>query len=135
MFEHYTEQARRALALRPDLADAYFNLGTVLAAQQRYDEADVALRAYMQRAPWDPAGPWRLGLLRLVQGKPVEAVPLFRVALDLSADSPALRGQVDTVLREQASQLERSGRHAEASALLSERARLVERGSRRPTSP
>ena len=129
------EQARRALALRPDLADAYFNLGTVLAAQQRYDEADVALRAYMQRAPWDPAGPWRLGLLRLVQSKPVEAVPLFRVALDLSADSPALRGQVDTVLREQASQLERSGRHAEASALWSERARLVERGSRRPTSP
>jgi protein O-mannosyl-transferase len=129
------EHARRALALRPDLADAYFNLGTALAAQQRYDEADVALRAYMQRAPWDPAGPWRLGLLRLVQSKPVEAVPLFRVALDLSADSLDLRGQVDAVLREQASQLERSGRHAEASVLLSERARLVEHGSRRATSP
>jgi hypothetical protein len=129
------DQARRALALRPDLADAYFNLGTVLAAQQRYDEADVALRAYMQRAPWDPAGPWRLGLLRLVQSRPAEALPLFRVALELSADSPALRGQVDAVLREQAGQLERGGRHSEAAWLLDERARLVERGSRRPTSP
>ncbi|HEX7785698.1 MAG TPA: tetratricopeptide repeat protein, partial [Methylomirabilota bacterium] len=129
------EQARRALALRPDLADAYFNLGTGLAAQGRYDEAEVALRAYMQRAPWDPAGPWRLGLLRLVQSRPVEALPLFRVALDLSAGSPAFRGQVDTVLREQASHLERSGRHAEATALLEERARLAERTSRRRPSP
>jgi hypothetical protein len=129
------EQARRALALRPDLADAYFNLGTVLAAQQRYDEADVALQAYMQRAPWDPAGPWRLGLLRLVQSKPVDALPLFRVALDLSAGSPAFRGQVDTVLREQATHLERSGRHAEATALLEERARLAGGASARPPSP
>jgi hypothetical protein len=129
------KEARRALALRPELADAYFNLGTVLAAQGRYDEADVALRAYMQRAPWDPAGPWRLGLLRLVQSKPVEAVSLFRVALDRSGDSPALRGQVDAVLREQASQLERSGRHSDAAMLLDERARLVGRGSPRPTSP
>jgi hypothetical protein len=129
------EQARRALALRPDLADAYFNLGTVLAAQQRYDEADVALRAYIERAPWDPAGPWRLGLLRLVQSKPVEALPLFRVALDLSGGSPVFRGQVDTVLREQATHLERTGRHAEATTLLEERARLIERASRRPPSP
>jgi hypothetical protein len=129
------EQARRALALRPDLADAYFNLGTALAAQQRYDEADVALRAYMQRVSWDPAGPWRLGLLRLVQGKPAEAVPLFRTALELSADSPSFRSQIDAVLREQANQLERSGRHTEAAALLEERARLVDRGSRRPPSP
>jgi tetratricopeptide (TPR) repeat protein len=108
------------------LADAYFNLGTVLAAQQRYDEADVALRAYMERAPWDPAGPWRLGLLRLVQSKPVEAVPLFRAALRLSADSPAFLDQVDAVLRERASELERIGRHSEATALLEERARLIE---------
>ena len=128
-------QARRALALRPDLADAYFNLGTVLAAQQRYDEADVALRAYMERAPWDPAGPWRLGLLRLVQSKPVEAVPLFRVALRLSAGSPAFLGQVDAVMREQARQLERTGRHAEATALLEERTRLVESARERSPSP
>ena len=117
------------------------NLAEALAAavehlqKGRYDEAEVALRAYMQRAPWDPAGPWRLGLLRLVQSRPVEALPLFRVALDLSAGSPAFRGQVDTVLREQASHLERSGRHAEATALLEERARLAERTSRRRPSP
>ena len=129
------EQARRALALRPDLADAYFNLGTVLAAQQRYDEADVALRAYMQRVPWDPVGPWRLGLLRLVQSKPAEAVALFRTALELSSDSPGFRSQVDAVLREQAHQLERSGQHSEATALLEERARLVDRRSRPRPSP
>jgi hypothetical protein len=129
------EHARQALALRPDLVEAYFNLGTALAAQQRYDEADVPLRAYIQRAPGDPAGPWRLGLLRLAQNKPVEAVPLFRAALDLAADSPALRGRVEAALREQASQLERAGRHSEAALLLDERARLVDREHRRPTSP
>lgn len=129
------EHARRALALRPDLVEAYFNLGTALAAQQRYDEADVPLRAYIQRAPGDPAGPWRLGLLRLAQNKPVEAVPLFRAALDLAADSPALRGRVEDVLHEQASQLERAGRHSEAAVLVNERARLVDRENRRPTSP
>lgn len=128
------DQARRALALRPSLADAYFNLGTALAAQHRYDEADGALRAYMQRAPWDPAGPWRLGLLRLVQSKPEDAVPLFRTALKLSADSPGFRAQVDAVLREQASQLERSGRHSEAAALLQQRAWLIDRGSGRAFS-
>jgi protein O-mannosyl-transferase len=129
------EQARRALALRPSLADAHFNLGTALAAQHRYDEADRALRAYMQHAPWDPAGPWRLGLLRLVQSKPDDAVPLFRTALELSADSPSFRSQVDAVLREQASQLERSGRHSEAMALLRQRARLIDSGSGRPPAP
>jgi hypothetical protein len=73
--------------------------------------------------------------LRLAQNKPVEAVPLFRAALDLAADSPALRGRVEAALREQASQLERAGRHSEAALLLDERARLVDREHRRPTSP
>ncbi len=94
--------ARRALALRPDLADAYFNLGTVLAAQQRYDEAEVALRAYVERAPWDPAGPGRLGLLRMVQGRPAEAVPFLRRALAMDPGSATLRQQLAEALSEHA---------------------------------
>jgi hypothetical protein len=42
---------------------------------------------------------------------------------------------VEAALREQASQLERAGRHSEAALLLDERARLVDREHRRPTSP
>jgi len=46
-----------------------------------------------------------------------------------------LRGRVEDVLHEQASQLERAGRHSEAAVLVNERARLVDRENRRPTSP
>ncbi len=128
--------ARRALALRPDLTDAYFNLGTVLAAQQRYDEAEVPLRAYVERAPWDPAGPGRLGLLRIAQGRPAEAVPYLRRALAMDPRSAALRRELADALREQAGQLERSGHHVEATALLEEAARLGdEAGPRRSSSP
>ncbi len=116
--------ARRALTLRPDLADAYFNLGTVLAAQRRYDEAEVALRSYVERAPWDPAGPGRLGLLRMVQGRPAEAVPFFRRALAMDPAAPMLRQQLADALREQAGQLERSGHASEATPLLEETTRL-----------
>jgi protein O-mannosyl-transferase len=124
--------ARRALALRPDLADGYFNLGTVLAAQHRYDEADVALRAYVERAPWDPAGPSRLGLLRIVQGRPAEAVPFLRRAVAMDPASPMLRQQLADALREHADQLQRSGRASEATALLEETTRLGANPAGRP---
>jgi MFS family permease len=128
--------ARRALTLRADLADAYFNLGTVLAAQHRYDEADVALRAYMARAPWDPTGPWRLGVLRLVQQRPTEAAALLRRALAMAPGSNSLRLQLADALHQQAAELERLGRHSEARALREEHTRLVNHGARSgPASP
>lgn len=124
--------ARKALALRPDLSDAHFNLGTVLAAQQRYDEAEVPLRAYVDRVPWDPAGPERLGLLRIAQGRHAEAVPFLRQAVALDPGSTMRRRHVEDVLRGQADLLERAGRHSEATRLREELTRLgtVEGGGR-----
>jgi hypothetical protein len=130
------EHARRASTLRPALADAHFNLGTALAAQQRYDEADEALRAYMDRAPWDPAGPWRLGVLRLAQRRPAEAAPLLRRALQMAPDSLPIRRQLADALREQAAELERAGRHSDATALREEQRGLEREDTRRrPPSP
>ncbi len=60
---------RRAIALRPDLPDAYYNLGTALVTQGRYADAEAPLRSYMDRAPWSASGPERLGLVYLLQGR------------------------------------------------------------------
>jgi Flp pilus assembly protein TadD len=45
---------RRAIALRPDLPDAYFNLGTALVVQGRYAEAEAPLRSYRERVLAEP---------------------------------------------------------------------------------
>lgn len=46
----------RAIALRPDLPDAYFNLGTALVLQGRCALAKSPLCSYMERAPCPPPG-------------------------------------------------------------------------------
>src|SRR4029077_775910 len=60
---------RRAIALRPDLPDAYFNLGTALAIQGRFREAEAPLRSYMERVPHATAGPRRPGRPSPPQGR------------------------------------------------------------------
>ena len=128
--------ARKALALRPDLSDAYFNLGTVLAAQQRYDEAEIPLRAYVDRVPSDPAGPERLGLLRIAQGRHAEAVPFLRQAVAMDPRATVRRHHIENVLREQADILERAGRPSDAARFLEELTHLeAVRSGRRAASP
>jgi tetratricopeptide (TPR) repeat protein len=84
------EHLRRAVALRPDHADAYLNLGTVALMRRRYAEAGPALKEYMRLRPNAPAGPERLALLYLVQGQADQAIPLLRHARSLSTADGAV---------------------------------------------
>jgi hypothetical protein len=111
---------RRAIALRPDLPDAYFNLGTALAVQGRYAEAAVPMRTYMERVPHSAAGPERLGLVYLLEGRYETAAPLLREALLRRPDAADLRTYLARALEGQARTLRAEGRSAEAEALLVE---------------
>jgi hypothetical protein len=111
---------RRAIALRPDLPDAYFNLGTALVIQRRYPEAEGPLRSYMERVPQAAAGPERLGLLYLLEGRHEEAIPLLRSAFLRKPATTLLRGYLIQALQARARELETQGRGGEAGGLLAE---------------
>ena len=111
---------RRAIALRPDLPDAYHNLGTALVLQGRYAEAESPLRGYMERAPWSASGPERLGLVYLLEGRYEVAVPLLRIAFVRKPDAPDLRRYLVQALEGQAQALQAKGRGGEAETLLAE---------------
>jgi protein O-mannosyl-transferase len=111
---------RRAIALRPDLPDAYFNLGTALVIQRRYPEAEGPLRSYMERVPQAAAGPERLGLLYLLEGRHEEAIPLLRSAFIRKPDAALLRGYLVQALEARARELVTLGRGGEANLLQAE---------------
>lgn len=101
---------RRAIALRPDLPDAYFNLGAALIIQGRHAEAEVPFRSYMERVP----------------------IRVLRNALAREPASTGLRHHLVQALSWRARELGAQGRSGEAAALLSE-ARALESGQ--PTQP
>jgi hypothetical protein len=111
---------RRAIALRPDLPDAYFNLGTALVLQGRHAEAEAPLRRYMELAPWSASGPERLGLVYLVERRYEAAVPLLRTAFAQTPDAPDLRRHLVEALEGRARGLQAQGRGGEAETLLAE---------------
>jgi tetratricopeptide (TPR) repeat protein len=119
---------RRAIALRPDLPDAYFNLGSALVIQGRYAEAEGPLRSYMERVPQAAAGPERLGLLYLLQQRYETSIPLLRTALSRRPDAPGLRGYLVEALQGRARELRAQGRDAEADKLAAEAAALNDGG-------
>jgi hypothetical protein len=92
---------RRAIALRPDLPDAYFNLGTALVVQGRYAEAEAPLRSYMERVAVEPARPGlRSELVQALRGharelqargRHTEADALLAEARALESERPARR--------------------------------------------
>ncbi len=111
---------RRAIVLRPDLPDAYFNLGTALSVQDRYSEAERPLRTYMELVPYAPAGPERLGLLYLIQHRYDTALPLLRAAFIRSPDAPGYRASLVQALQGRAAELRAHGQGVEADELLAE---------------
>jgi hypothetical protein len=124
---------RRAITLRPDLPDAYFNLGTALVLQGRYAEAEVPLRAFMERAPHSASGPERLGLVYLLEGRHEAAIPPLRDALNRNPNAPGLRGYLEQALEGRARELAAQGRATEASALLAEARGLGSAPTSRPS--
>ena len=111
---------RRAIALRPDLPDAYFNLGTALVVQGRYADSEAPLRRYMEIVPGSASGLERLGLVYLLEGRHEAAIPLLRSAFARKPDTPDLRGYLAQALEGQVWALRAQGRSGEAETLLAE---------------
>jgi Tfp pilus assembly protein PilF len=71
----------RALELQSNLPVVHNQLGQVLTRLGRYDEAERHLRAAADQQPEMPYGFHNLAVMRMHQGKPAEAIPLFKEAL------------------------------------------------------
>lgn len=72
---------QRFVELRPEDIDAQVNLGGILASLRRFDEAEKYLRKAVDAAPENSMARNNLGRVLQDQGKDVEAVAQFEVAM------------------------------------------------------
>ena len=84
--ESATKALRRVLALMPEHAGALNMLGWCLAADDRFEEAEQALRDSLEQEPRHPLALPNLANLLMRMDRPGEAVPLYRQNVDLVAE-------------------------------------------------
>lgn len=88
-FEPALEVLSRAVALAPQLADAWCNLGNALQSLQRYDEAIAAYTKCLNLNLQHPLAATNLGVaLDSHRGQHEMAQKFHRVAVELTPDSP-----------------------------------------------
>jgi superkiller protein 3 len=90
-----------AVALRPQSAGAYLNLGLALDRQGRVDEAIAACRQAIELRPFEAKAYRSIVPLLQKQGRPEEAVSLCRKAVELKPDSVEAYANLGNALREQ----------------------------------
>jgi Tfp pilus assembly protein PilF len=79
---------RAALKLEPDFAPAWLNLADLYRALGRDEAGETVLGEGLQRLPGDGDLLHALGLLRVRQGRPAEALALLRQAAAARQDNP-----------------------------------------------
>ena len=95
------EAYRRIIALRPDIAEAYNNLGNVLKDQGKRDEAVANFRRAATLKPSLVAAHMNLGAAFREQGKFDQAAARFRQALALMPNFAEAHNNLGAVLRDQ----------------------------------
>jgi serine/threonine-protein kinase len=83
-FKAAEREFRRAVALNPNSASGYSNLGILLSITDRHTEAQQMLRQAESIDPLDPGHPAVLGRSLWEQGRSEEAIAQFNQALDLN---------------------------------------------------
>jgi predicted Zn-dependent protease len=76
-------EARIAIGLDPTLLDARLSLVSILSRSNRYDEAAELLDRLRPEFPDNPEIHARLGVALEASGRPGEALPLLREAIDV----------------------------------------------------
>lgn len=83
---------RQALALRPDFAQYWTGLAEALRVQGRYAEAERILKdEALRRDPYLWSAHWSLGQVYLEWGRPADAIPPLRQAVQLQPRGDAIR--------------------------------------------
>jgi Flp pilus assembly protein TadD len=108
---------RKAIQLKPDLAEAHDELGTALSAQGKLAEAEAAHRKAIQLKPSLAVAHNSLGICLACQGKLADAEAAFRKAVQLRPDSAKAQANLGNALKQQ-------GRLDEAVAELRQAIRL-----------
>lgn len=85
-----TQRYERIVALRPDMAEAYANLGNLYYVQGRLDRAEASFLKAVRLKPGLAAPHLFLGVLYFNNGDPVQAVPQLTAALKLDPSSNAM---------------------------------------------
>jgi len=80
----------KALGLRPDDAAASAELGILLVAMNRYEEAELRLEKALRELPGHDRAAGAMGLVHLARGKHEAAFPLLLEAVDAGLDNAAL---------------------------------------------
>ena len=92
---------RRALALAPDCAKTYNNLGAALQQQGKLDEAVASCRRALELEPDYAEAHGNLGIALQDQGKLDEAVAAHRRALELKPDEAKAHNNLGNALKDQ----------------------------------
>jgi len=95
------ECIQRALAHRPDWAEAHYNLGNAWKIRGKLDEAVASYQRALQLKPDYAAAHNNLGNVFKDQGKLDEAVACFRCALQLKPDYAAAHNNLGNVFKDQ----------------------------------
>jgi predicted O-linked N-acetylglucosamine transferase (SPINDLY family) len=105
---------RRAVQIRPDLADAHFSLGYLLDRLGKLSEAEQSLRQALRLAPDDPLAHNQLGKVLVRLDRPQQAMVSLREALRLNPNSAHAHSNLASALRmlEQFDAAEQSSRRA-----------------------
>ncbi|MBF0463268.1 MAG: tetratricopeptide repeat protein [Magnetococcales bacterium] len=92
---------QRAVRLRPDYAEVYYNLGNLLRELRRYEEAEAAYRQAVHAKP-DYAGAYNnLGVLLHGLHRYAEAEDLFRQVLQIQPDNAEACNHLGTLMHDQ----------------------------------
>jgi len=81
--DHAAETFRQVISVRPDDADAWYNLGTLSLRRKEYDQARQSLEQTVKLRPDYPEAWNNLGMLAAQSGQVDDAVHNFQRALDL----------------------------------------------------
>lgn len=120
-FREALEHCRRAVELDPMTFAASNELGVVLYASRQFDEASACARASMSLAPESPLPGFLLGIVEIAQGNYRQGTLMLEKAASSLSRNPAVLGRLGNAYA-------RSGRVADARAVLAEMERNPEAG-------
>jgi tetratricopeptide (TPR) repeat protein len=101
MLDEAVEAYKTTIALKPDFAEAYSNMGVALRNQGKLDEAIEAYRKAISLRPNDADTYFNLGIVLKDQGKFAEAVEAYKKSISLKPDNAKVYNNLGVVLQAQ----------------------------------